>query len=385
MKRKINEAETIQTINEDQCKVKLPYKLAVYPLICCFASLVTQLKRQKEGKVIEKVEITEDRWVMFHLVERESLQVQIEVNASEDGLVEFLVPEGTTVSSAIQILLETNQKLFWIRTKLQFEDAESIGVNGSKISIQAKRMELTPKTNTSSIPKESFLILDGSNLLNRSWYATTYKGTENLMKTSEGIYTNAVFTFVEMLFRLVRKYQPKYLLVAWDVSRDSTFRKARYPSYKSNRDETDPILREQFGTVQELLTAMNIPQMKVDGYEADDVIGTLSRRWSKEKNGLCYMVSNDRDLLQLLDENVVQIIKDKSGEKVYTLQNFKQDFGISPLQWPDVKALLGDKGDNLPGCPGVGETAGHLSNTLEHWRMFLKTWNPLLTPGINGI
>ncbi|WLD91517.1 5'-3' exonuclease [Alkalihalobacillus sp. AL-G] len=202
------------------------------------------------------------------------------------------------------------------------------------------------------------LLIDGFNLLSRCYFATSY-GKENheLPKNSAGLYTNALRVNIQKLWNLIEKYEPSHLLVAWDVKREETIRKQRFQDYKDTRNELPEPLIQQYNTLTELFDTVGVTQMTLSPYEADDIIGTLSRRWSDEMDGDCYIYSNDRDLLQLITGKVSQIIAKKKEENAYTLKHFSDEYGIHPSQWIDVKALLGDKSDNIPGIHGVGEKA----------------------------
>lgn len=347
-----------QLIKEEGiCKVLLPRKMSVYPLITCLASLIIQLEKEDGSLGIESVDLTEESWIRVKLLDQQSRNaIKQSVSYDDKGFIQFSIERGLGDSDAISTLKEVVPILFHLKRQNQ-DLIESVKIENGSITIQGKEDVPSKIIPIQQEQEEIFLILDGSNILNRAFFATAYHGTENLMRTSEGLYTNAVYGFVEMLSRFLKQYKPTHLAVAWDVSRESTFRRTIYPDYKANRFETDPILKEQFTTVKELLDLMNVAQIQVEGYEADDVIGTLSRKWSKQKKGKCLLASNDRDLLQLLDEQTVQLIKGKSGEREYTLSDFQKDFGILPSQWPCVKGLLGDEGDNLPGCKGVGKAA----------------------------
>ncbi|TLS37497.1 5'-3' exonuclease [Pseudalkalibacillus caeni] len=206
---------------------------------------------------------------------------------------------------------------------------------------------------------ESLVLIDGFNLLSRCYFATAYGKTEDkISRTAEGIYNNALRVKVQKLLNLMKAFRATHFAVVWDVKRNETKRKEIYDDYKGTRGELPLPLIQQYQTATEIFQLTGIPQMTVEGYEADDVIGALSKRWSEEKNKPCIIYSNDRDLFQLLDENVSQVIaKKKQGDILYTVDHFREEFQIEPFQWIDVKALLGDKSDNIPGVPGVGEKA----------------------------
>ncbi|WP_100372910.1 5'-3' exonuclease [Bacillus sp. FJAT-45037] len=204
--------------------------------------------------------------------------------------------------------------------------------------------------------KPNLLLIDGFNLLSRGYFATSYgRSEEELSTNSEGLYTNGLRVFFQKLLNLITEHQISHVAVAWDVKREDSVRRQYAPTYKETRNELPQALIQQYETSTRLLEEIGIKQITVSPYEADDAIGALSCLWSKRNDGHCYIYSNDRDLLQLLDHNTTQIIATKQGELLYTANHFTDEYGITPTQWIDVKALLGDKSDNIPGCPGVGE------------------------------
>lgn len=206
--------------------------------------------------------------------------------------------------------------------------------------------------------KNRFIIIDGFNLLSRCYFATSYGREEcELTTNSAGLYTNALRVKIQKLLNLIEEYEPSHFAIAWDVKREETLRRQRYADYKDTRNELPEPLIQQYNTVTEVFDIIGIPQLTISPYEADDIMGTLSRRWSEEMDGDCFIYSNDRDLLQLLTDKVSQIIAKKKEENPYTLKHFTDEYGIQPNQWIDVKALLGDKSDNIPGVHGVGEKA----------------------------
>ncbi|WP_078554002.1 5'-3' exonuclease [Bacillus alkalicellulosilyticus] len=204
--------------------------------------------------------------------------------------------------------------------------------------------------------KQSLLLIDGFNLLSRGYFATAYgKSEEELTKNSQGQYTNALRVFFQKLFNLIGEHGITHVAVAWDVKREETERRIKYDFYKATRGELPDPLIQQYETCTAILEELGIYQLVTPPYEADDAIGTVATLWTKQQDRSCYIYSNDRDLLQLLSDQTSQIIASKKGETIYSLAHFKEDYAIDPMQWVDVKALLGDKSDNIPGCPGVGE------------------------------
>lgn len=198
----------------------------------------------------------------------------------------------------------------------------------------------------------TLLLIDGFNLLSRAYFATSYNRSDEQLKNSRGIYTNALRVFYQKIFQLVRIHQVTHLSILWDVSREQTARRQQFPDYKATRSALPEPLLRQYEICLDISATGGIHQLSLAPYEADDLIGCLSQRWDTVN---CYIYSNDRDLLQLLSPSTSQIIAGKGGDRVYTIEHFRDDYGIEPSQWVDVKALLGDPGDNIPGCPGIGE------------------------------
>ncbi len=198
----------------------------------------------------------------------------------------------------------------------------------------------------------TLLLIDGFNLLSRAFFATSYGRTDEQLRNNNGVYTNALRVFFQKLFNLISEHNVTHLGIAWDVKREETQRRIKYDFYKGTRSELPEALIQQYETCCAFLESIGVKQIVIPPYEADDVLGTLAKRWSQ---GKCLIYSNDRDLFQLLSETTSQIIATKQGEFIYTLADFHNDYGITSKQWIDVKALLGDSSDNIPGCPGVGE------------------------------
>ncbi|MDQ0206161.1 5'-3' exonuclease [Alkalicoccobacillus murimartini] len=207
--------------------------------------------------------------------------------------------------------------------------------------------------------ERSLLLIDGFNLLSRGYFATAYgKDEADLPKTEDGLYTNGLRVFWQKLFQLVTKHQITHLAIAWDVKREESIRRLEFPDYKATRGELPEPLIQQYQTCLTLIEELGIKELTTPPYEADDAIGAIAGIWEQEESGPCYIYSNDKDLLQLLSPQTSQIIASKKGEETYTLEHFRSEYGIEPSQWPDVKALLGDKSDNIPGCAGIGPKTG---------------------------
>ena len=198
---------------------------------------------------------------------------------------------------------------------------------------------------------KKIILIDGNNLMFRSYYATAYTG--NLMKNSKGFYTNALYGFVSMMNKIIEEEKPEYAAVAFDVGKN--FRKDLYKEYKDGRNATPEELKMQMPIARKILTAMGIKYYEMENYEADDIIGTLSKRALDDPEFDALIVSSDKDLLQLINEQViVKLLKTKDYIR-YNLDTFREDYGFDPIRIIDLKALMGDASDNIPGVKGVGE------------------------------
>ncbi len=210
------------------------------------------------------------------------------------------------------------------------------------------------------------ILIDGNNLLFRSYYATAYSGS--LMRNSSGFPTNALFGFVNMMNKIVNEENPEYIVVAFDKGKN--FRHEKYKDYKAGRIETPKDLLVQFPKAYEVLDAMGIKWVSCDNYEADDIIGTFAKMADIDKEYDATIVSSDKDLLQLISSDVnVKLLKQKDyilmDEKV-----FFDTYGLKPVRMVDLKALMGDASDNIPGVKGIGEKTAlnilHEFDTIEN-------------------
>ncbi|MBR3229349.1 MAG: DNA polymerase I [Bacilli bacterium] len=198
---------------------------------------------------------------------------------------------------------------------------------------------------------KKIILVDGNNLLFRSYYATAYNG--NFMNNSKGFPTNAIFGFVNMMNKIIKEENPEYIIVAFDKGK--TFRHEEYEGYKDGRVETPKELKMQFPVAKQILTAMGIKYYEIDGFEADDIIGTFARYCDEEDNFIGTIISSDKDLLQLISKDVdIKLLKQKDYIR-YNEETFKKEWGINPINIIDLKALMGDPSDNIPGVKGVGE------------------------------
>lgn len=196
---------------------------------------------------------------------------------------------------------------------------------------------------------ERIAIIDGNSLINRAYYAMRQP-----MITNDGIYTHAIFGFINMMDKIRRTYKPSYMAVAFDM-KAPTFRHKEYKDYKAGRKKMPPELAMQIPILKDILDAMHIARVETEGFEADDIIGTIAR--AAEADGLePFIVTGDRDQLQLATD-VTKIIYTKRGVSDFDLfdhDSFVEAYGFTPLQFIDYKGLAGDSSDNIPGIPGVG-------------------------------
>lgn len=209
---------------------------------------------------------------------------------------------------------------------------------------------------------EKIMLIDGNSIVNRAFYGVP------LLTNGEGRYTNGVYGFLNILFKLLDEEQPNYLAVAFDLHAP-TFRHRTFDGYKGTRKGMPEELREQMPLLKEVLQSMHIPIFEQEGFEADDILGTLSAL--AEKNGIVpVVVSGDRDLLQLAGETLkVRIPKTKGGRtetEDYYAADVQAKYGVTPAEFIDMKALMGDASDNIPGVPGIGEKTAAKIITQYH-------------------
>lgn len=208
---------------------------------------------------------------------------------------------------------------------------------------------------------DKLVLIDGNSLSFRAFYALP------LLQNKAGIHTNAIFGFARLLEKIIKEEAPTHFLVAFDAGK-TTFRHETYQDYKGGRQKTPPELSEQFPYIRQLLDAYHIQRYELENYEADDIIGTLSRQ-ADERGMQTIIITGDRDLTQLASNNVT-IYYTKKG--VTDVDHYTPDFisekygGLSPDQIRDLKGLMGDTSDNIPGVVGVGEkTALKLLHQFE--------------------
>ena len=217
---------------------------------------------------------------------------------------------------------------------------------------------------------KKLVLIDGHSILNRAFYGVPE------LTNSEGLHTNAVYGFLNIMFKILDEEKPDYLTVAFDLSAP-TFRHKMYGGYKGTRKPMPHELVEQVPLIKEALTDMNVCVVTKEGYEADDILGTLAKR-AEAEGMIVSVVSGDRDLLQLATDNIkIRIPKTKKGTteiEDYNTAQVVETYGVTPVEFIDMKALMGDASDNIPGVPGIGEkTAGaiiskyhSIENAYEH-------------------
>ena len=197
---------------------------------------------------------------------------------------------------------------------------------------------------------EKFLLIDGNSLLFRAYYATAFG---RILKTSYGKYTNAVVAFNNMMSNAIKEIQPDHILVAFDT-KDKTFRHEMFDDYKGHRSKAPEELVEQFETVRELIDAANIPRLEISGFEADDIIGSFSKKFDDME---MIILTSDQDMLQLVDDNTNLMLMRKGVSDILhvNMDNFEELYEVRPDQIIDLKAMMGDSADNIPGIPGIGK------------------------------
>ena len=214
------------------------------------------------------------------------------------------------------------------------------------------------------------VLIDGHSILNRAFYGVPE------LTNSEGLHTNAVYGFLNIMFKILEEEKADHLAVAFDL-KEPTFRHKMYADYKGTRKPMPEELREQVPLMKEVLTAMGVPILTMAGYEADDILGTVAKRCQAEGEEIS-VVSGDRDLLQLADAHIkIRIPKTSRGTTEihdYYPEDVKREYQVTPIEFIDVKALMGDTSDNIPGVPSIGEKTatnmivayGSIENAYAH-------------------
>lgn len=216
------------------------------------------------------------------------------------------------------------------------------------------------------------LLIDGNSIINRAFYGIM--GSKMLM-TEDGTYTNAVYGFLSILFKELDDIKPEYLVVAFDL-KAPTHRHKMYDKYKANRHGMPEELAMQMPILKETLKAMNVCIIEKEGYEADDILGTLAK-WGQKEELEVTVLTGDRDSFQLIDKNIkVRIPRTKMGKtetEDYTVEKIEEKYGLEPLDLIEVKGLMGDTSDNIPGVPGVGEKTA--LNLIKQYKSIDEVYN----------
>ncbi|WP_170074908.1 DNA polymerase I [Paraclostridium dentum] len=200
--------------------------------------------------------------------------------------------------------------------------------------------------------EKTLIIIDGNSIVNRAFYALPD------LTNKKGLHTSAIFGFTNMLFKLIDTYKPTHISVAFD-KKAPTFRHLEYKEYKAGRKKMPDELKQQLEPLKNLLDAFNINRLEIEGYEADDIIGTVSLK--AEQDGYkVYIVTGDKDAIQLASKTTTTLITKKGVGEVeeYDFNEVEEKYGMTPTQFIDLKGLMGDKSDNIPGVPGIGEVTG---------------------------
>lgn len=200
--------------------------------------------------------------------------------------------------------------------------------------------------------EKTLIIIDGNSIVNRAFYALPD------LTNKKGLHTSAIFGFTNMLFKLIDTYKPTHISVAFD-KKAPTFRHLEYEEYKAGRKKMPDELKQQLEPLKNLLDAFNINRLEIEGYEADDIIGTVSLK--AEQDGYkVYIVTGDKDAIQLASKTTTTLITKKGVGEVeeYDFNEVEEKYGMTPTQFIDLKGLMGDKSDNIPGVPGIGEVTG---------------------------
>ncbi len=204
---------------------------------------------------------------------------------------------------------------------------------------------------------ETMLIIDGNSILNRQFYGI------RPLTTKSGLFTNALYGFMNVLISELDALSPKYAAIAFDVHAP-TFRHKSYDAYKAGRHATPEELLMQFPYAKKLARAMGVSVLEKEGFEADDILGTLARM-GRESGAHTYILTGDRDSLQLIDDQATVLLASNGGTLTFNAPEFEQKYGVRPDQFVDMKALMGDSSDNIPGVPGIGEKTA--SKLIAEW------------------
>ena len=200
--------------------------------------------------------------------------------------------------------------------------------------------------------EKTLVIIDGNSIINRAFYAIPD------LTNKQGLHTNAIYGFTTMLFKIIDTYNPTHISVAFD-KKSPTFRHLEYKDYKAGRKKMPDELKQQMEPLKLLLDKFNINRLEIEGYEADDIIGTVSLK-AEQEGYKVYIVTGDKDAIQLASDKTTTLITKKGVGEVdeYDFDAVMEKYQMTPTQFIDLKGLMGDKSDNIPGVPGIGEVTG---------------------------
>ena len=205
---------------------------------------------------------------------------------------------------------------------------------------------------------EKVLLIDGNSMMNRAFYGIM---GNKMLTTKDGTYTNAIYGFLSIMFKNIEEVEPTYMAIAFDSKTAANVRKNLYDGYKKHRHAMPEELAQQMPIIKEILNDMNIKIIEMADYEGDDILGTLAKKFAKENKDV-YILSGDRDLFQLIEEHItVRIPRTKMGKtetEIYTKEKVEEEYGLEPIDLIEVKALMGDSSDEIPGVPNVGPKTG---------------------------
>lgn len=213
---------------------------------------------------------------------------------------------------------------------------------------------------------KKLLLIDGNSIMNRAFYGIM---GSKVLTSDDGKYTNALYGFLAIMFKNMEEVNPDYMMIAFDSKTAANVRKQQYSGYKASRHGMPEELAYQMPQIKELLTAMNISYIELPDFEGDDIIGTAAKRFANKETEV-YLLSGDRDLFQLIQDNIImRIPRTKMGKtetEIYDVEKINEEMGLTPTELIDLKALMGDSSDEIPGCPGVGQkTATKLLQTYR--------------------
>lgn len=350
-------------------RVRLPVMPTLKSLSVCFESILRQWTDRKG--YIKEGHITEAGWLEFSVMNEDDQPENIDTSLiNGSSCIDKVVLYGLSWSQLAGIFLKIVKKIDLFE-KEQNALAEVVLYPGDgfcfTLIIGKWQSNMRLSDNKKDNKSDALLLIDGMNVLTRCYYATAYGIDEHeLLRSSKGVYTNAIKPMTESLLKVIKKYSPTHMAILWESEggRSTLWRRLEADWYKSNRDPHPEALMQQIDTAKKLFKNMNIKQLQVDGMEADD-LASLGKRWAETSNNICYLRSNDKDYYQLLEQNVILL----ADEGPFTLENFNTKYGgITPLQFIDYKGLCGDSGDNIPGVAGVGHK-GAINILLQYGDM----------------